>query len=77
MLMQIAHLPVIVCLCESTVSFLRSLLTYHEPGETRHPSTQLTHRGAPVRQRDRRGLEALFSVKFEVHEYGSEVFQFK
>lgn len=71
MLMQIAHLPVTVCLCEHCMSFLHSLLTYHEPRKTRHPSTQLTHRRAPVRQRDTEGFDAPFSVNIEVHEYES------
>lgn len=66
-----------LCLCEHCMSFLHSLLTYHEPRKTRHPSTQLTHRRAPVRQRDTEGFDAPFSVNIEVHEYESEVFQLK
>lgn len=35
------------------VLFVSISLTYHEPSETCHPSTQLTHRGTPGRAQER------------------------
>lgn len=74
--MQIAHLPVIVCVSVLYVIFAFTFdLPWARQGTSSlHPAH--TPR-SPCETERQKWLDALFSVQTEVHEYESEDFQFK